>query len=161
MSWICTGRSWGSSTDGALKKAYIRLIYRRAFRLLGVTLALAAVIGGLYAARLYFVYALSAIGCVCLCAAWFGYLGREGMRPFASLIPKPRARVPYALRRDAGKRLHRPSFRQDYTDFDDDLTDRTAVSEEQFSARQAGLARCFGTACCGAILLLLSAVIHV
>lgn len=147
--------------DTALKRTYIRLIYRRCFRLLGVMLAVAAIVGGLYAARLYFVYALSALGCCCLCAAWFGYLGRQGMRPFAALQRKRRVRVPYALRKNTGNRLHRPSFRQDFTDFDDDLTDRTAVSEEQFSKRQAGLARSISTACCGAILVLLSLLVQV
>ena len=146
-----------------LNKTYIRLIYRRSFRLLGVMLVVAMVIGGLYAARLFFVYALSALGCVCLCTAWFRYLGQKGMRPFVTLVfkTKKHVRVPYALRKDKAKRYYRPSFRQDFTDFDDDLTDKTAVSEEQFTKQQVFMARSISTACCGVILLLLSIVIHV
>ncbi len=58
--------------DGQTKNAYFRMVYARALRYLGGALVLAAVVGGLYQSRLYFVFACCAFGFSFLCWAVAG-----------------------------------------------------------------------------------------
>lgn len=83
-------------TENAQKGMYIRLIYRNSFRLLSISLIISALLGGVYGMRLYFIYGLSASGCLCLCAAWFTYLSAKGFSPLLPFSPRKTAKVPYS-----------------------------------------------------------------
>ena len=144
--------------EAAERKSYIRLIYARAFRYCGVGLAASALIGGLYGERAYAVFALCAIGAALLCWGWFAYLRLTGLRLFG-FKPNPKPKTPYIHQRFKDAKPHRPSFRMDSTDFDDDLTSQTAVSEEPFTERQRDMARIFSRAAAGLLLIAISFVL--
>ena len=141
------------------RKRYFRLIYARTFRLFSLGLVLSAIVGGLYGDTLHTVWALCAVGSVLLCLGWFSYLKLEGMGIFSFQSHSGAAKVPYIHRRFKDRRPHRPAFRKDSRDFDDDLTAATAVDESPFSPRQAGMAQVWAKAAAGALLLLVSFVI--
>ena len=138
------------------RKRYFRLIYRRTFRYLGAALAAALPAGALLGGGIYVVNAVCAAGCVLLCWGWFTYLKLDGMRFFERFSRRPKAEVPYFHRKEKGKKLHRPSFRMDSEDFDDDLTSATAVSEELFTRRQQDAAAALARAISGALMVLFS-----
>ena len=138
------------------RKKYIRLIYMRTFRYLGILLVVSLLLGALLGGSIFMVYALCAMGFVMICWGWFTYLKMTGMRPFGRNPNKRKAKVPYIHRRFKEKRGHRPSFRMDSEDFDDDLTAATAVSEEPFTEKQVDAARAIARAVCGVILVILS-----
>ncbi|HPF53030.1 MAG TPA: hypothetical protein P5116_01525 [Eubacteriales bacterium] len=142
--------------DSAEKKSYIRLIYREGFRFLGIALFLSALITGLYGERIYFAFALCAFGFVMFCLAWFVHLKAKGMKLFMWWEKVKQKRVPYSLRSDKSKTMHRPAFRRDFTDFDDDLTSQTAVSQDSFTKEQQIKAQILSRAACGLVLILLS-----
>ena len=141
------------------RKRYLRVIYARTFRLFGIGLVISALVGGLYGDPMYTVWALCAIGSILLCLGWFGYLKLEGMEIVPFRAPKARPRVPYIHRRFKDKRPHRPAFRKDSRDFDDDLTAATAVDQEAFPERQAAMANVWAKAAAGVLLFVLSFLI--
>ena len=138
------------------RKKYIRLIYRQTFRYLGVMLVAALLLGALLGGGIYMVHAVCALGFVMIAWGWFTYLKMTGMRPFGRNPGVIKARIPYIHRRDKEKRPHRPAFRMDSTDFDDDLTKDTMVSEDIFTEKQQDAARAVSRAVCGAVMVILS-----
>lgn len=146
--------------DAALRKQYIRLVYSRAFRYLSAALVLCAVLGGLYAERRYFVFALCAAGMALLCWGWLGYLRATGTRLPGWRSDRPKHQVPYMYRRFKDHMHHRPAFLRDFRDFDDDLTAATAVDDSLFTERQASLALAMARAACGVLLLALSFIVR-
>lgn len=141
------------------RKRYLRLIYARTFRLFGIGLVISALVGGLYGDPMYTVWALCAVGSIMLCLGWFGYLKLEGMKLFFFQPSPGQNRVPYIHRRFKDKRPHRPAFRKDSRDFDDDLTAATAVDADQFSERQAAMANVWAKAAAGVLLFVISFLI--
>ena len=136
-------------------KRYIRLIYQRTFRYLGAALVIALLTGTLLGGGIYMVSALCAAGFVMICWGWFTYLQMTGMRLLRRSSNQP-PKTPWLHRRFKEQKPHRPSFRMDSTDFDDDLTAATMVSEEDFSEKQQNAARAIARAVCGALLVILS-----
>ena len=123
------------------------------------TAAFGALVGGLYGDPMYTVWALCAIGSILLCLGWFGYLKLEGMEVFPFRAVSPRTRVPYILRRFKDQRPHRPAFRKDSRDFDDDLTAATAVDDTALPERAAQMAQIWAKAAAGVVLFLVSFLI--
>ncbi|MBR6766359.1 MAG: hypothetical protein IKM02_00240 [Clostridia bacterium] len=138
------------------RKKYVRLIYRQTFRYLGVMLVVALLLGALLGGGIFMVHAVCALGFVMIAWGWFTYLKMTGMRPFGRNPGKKKARIPYIHRRFKEKKPHRPTFRMDSADFDDDLTSATMVSEEMFSEKQIDAARGVSRAISGAIMVILS-----
>ena len=138
------------------RKHYLRLIYAQTFRLFGMGLALSAMVGGIYGSTMYTVRALCAAGSLMLCWGWFSYLKLEGMRIFWPKPSQASPKVPYIHQRFKGKRPHRPAFRKDSADFDDDLTSATAVDLEAFSERAAAMSRVWARAAAGVLLFVVS-----
>ena len=138
------------------KKRYFRLICQRTFRYLGTALVIAMLTGTLLGGGIYMVSALCAAGFVMICWGWFTYLKMTGMRPFGHSFGKVKPKVPWMHRRFRENRPHRPSFRMDSADFDDDLTSATMVSEEDFSEKQQDAARAIARVVCGVLLVILS-----
>ena len=91
-----------------------------------------------------------------ICWGWFTYLKMTGMRFFRRGTENGKPKVPYLHRRFKEKKPHRPSFRMDSADFDDDLTSATMVSEEQFPLKQQNAAAAIARAACGVLLVILS-----
>lgn len=146
--------------DAPLRKAYIRLIYKRTFGCLSVTGALSLIIGAVMGSTMYTVYALCALGAIMVCWGWFTYLAATGFRvPGFQFARKNKEKVPYVHRKDKGQKRHRPAFRMDADDFDDDLTAATTVDEEIFTKLQRSKARAIARAACGIILFLVSFLI--
>lgn len=138
------------------KKRYLRLVYAQTFRLLGVCLVLCAIVGGIYGDRMYTVWALCAAGSILICWGWFIYLRLDGMRLFGFKPNPKQPKVPYIHQRFKKKRPYRPAFQKDSTDFDDDLSDATAVDAEQFSDRMQEMARVWARVAAGVLLFALS-----
>lgn len=138
------------------RKKYIRLIYRHTFRYMGVMLVMALLIGALLGGGIYMVHAVCALGFVMITWGWFTYLKMTGMRPFGRNTGKKKAIIPYVHRRFKDKKPYRPSFRMDSSDFDDDLTGSTMVSEEIFTEKQIEAARALSRAICGLIMVIIS-----
>jgi len=138
------------------RKKYVRLIYGQTFRHLGVMLVISLLLGTLLGGGIFMVHAMCAMGFVMITWGWFTYLKMTGMRPFGRGTDKKKARIPYIHRRFKEKRPHRPSFRMDSVDFDDDLTGATMVSEEMFTEKQADAARAISRAACGVLMVILS-----
>ena len=141
------------------KKRYGRLIYAQTFRLLSMGLIISALVGGIYGDAMYTVWAMCAAGSVLLCWGWFTYLKLEGMGIFGFQTKTPKTKVPYIHQRFKQQRPHRPAFRKDSADFDDDLTAATAVDEASFSHRQAQMAKVWARAAAGVLLFLISFLI--
>ena len=137
-------------------KRYIRLIYQRTFRYLGAALVVALPAGALLGGGIYVINAVCAAGCVLLCWSWFTYLKLDGMRFFERFGKRKKTEVPYFHRKDKGEKTHRPSFRMDSEDFDDDLTSATAVSKELFTRRQQDTAAAIARSVSGALMVLFS-----
>ena len=135
------------------KKQYIRLIYGRTFSYLGVMCAIALIVGALLGGGIFMVNAMCAFGFVMLCWGWFTYLKMTGMRPFRIGRKKEKAKTPYILRRFKDKKRHKPSFRMNSEDFDDDLAASTVAKEENFTQKQVDAARAIARAVCGAIMV--------
>ena len=140
-------------------KRYFRLIYAQTFRLFGIGLVISALVGGLYGSAMYTEWALCAVGSLLICWGWFCYLGLSGMRLFGFKSNPGQTRVPYIHRRFKEKRPHRPAFRKDSADFDDDLTAATVVDSGSFSQRAAEMARVWARAGAGVLLFLVSFII--
>ena len=138
------------------RKRYFRFICQRMFRYLGTWLVVALLAGSLLGGGIYMTNAVCAVGCVLLCWGWFTYLKLDGMRFFERFSRRPKAEAPYFHRKEKGKKLHRPSFRMDSEDFDDDLTSATLVSEDLFTARQQDAAAAIARAVSGALMVLFS-----
>lgn len=143
--------------DAQQRKRYIRLIYSKVFRYLGVTLVLCAIIGGIYGDRLHFVFALCAAGAGYICWCWFTHLKRIGFKlvGFGERM-KVKVKTPYVLRRIKHKRLHKPSFMMTNADFDDNLINATACNEEEFSKEKIQASQMYARAVCGAMLFIIS-----
>ena len=138
------------------KKRFIRLIYQRMFRYFGTALVIALLLGTLLGGGFYLVSALCAAGFVLIAWGWFTHLKRIGIQPFRRFSLPKKAKVPWLHRRFRDKRSHRPSFRMDSADFDDDLTSATIVNEEDFSEKQQLLAASIARAAGGILLVLFS-----
>lgn len=138
------------------KKKYLRLIYAQAFRLLGICLVISAIVGGIYGSAMYAVRAMCAAGSLMLCWGWFLYLQCKGMHIFGWKSKSQEPAVPYIHRRFKEKRPHRPAFRKDAADFDDDLTAATAVDSEAFSEEAVKMARVWARVAAGVLLFLIS-----
>ena len=138
------------------RRRYFRLIYAQTFRLFGIGLVVSALVGGIYGDSLYTVRALCAVGSLMLCWGWFAYLKLEGMRIFWQKPGAEEPKVPYIHRRFKDKRPHRPAFRKDSADFDDDLTAATTVDMEAFSERAAAMSRVWARAAAGLLLFVVS-----
>lgn len=143
---------------GSERRRYVRLIYSRTFRYLGVTLVISLLLGTLLGGGVYTVNVVCALGFVMICWGWFTYLKMTGMR-LPGVTGKRKIKVPYIHRRFKDKRPSRPAFRMDSMDFDDDLTAATVVSEEIFTERQTDAARAISRIACGLIMVILSFVI--
>lgn len=106
-----------------------RCLLRRTGRQMAVSLVLSALIGALYGDRLHVSFALGTAGGFFLVGAWLAYQGKQlpGLRK--------KKQLPDFLKSPA-QRAHRPSFRMDNRDFDDDLNSRTAVNEETLSEKE-------------------------
>ena len=143
------------------KKRYFRLIYQRTFRYLGAALVIALLTGTLLGGSIMTVSALCAAGFVMICWGWFTYLKMTGMRPFGRSSVKEKPKVPWLHRRFRESKPHRPSFRMDSTDFDDDLTSATMAAEEDFTEKQQDAARAIARAVCGVLLVILSFIIPI
>ena len=141
------------------KKRYLRLIYAKTFRLLGIGLVISALVGGLYGDTMYTVWALCAVGSLLVLWGWFLYLKLDGMVLFGFKARERKNSVPYIHRRFKQKRPHRPAFQKDNADFDDDLTAATAVDEEAFGERAAAMTRVWARIAAGALLFLVSFLI--
>lgn len=141
------------------KKRYLRLIYARTFRMLSIGLVISAIVGGIYGDTMYTVFAMCAVGSVLICWGWFLYLRLGGMRVFGFKPNTEKIKVPYIHRRIKDKRPHRPAFRKDSTDFDDDLTAATMVDESAFSEHAAEMARIWARVVSGVLLFLISFLI--
>ena len=138
------------------KKRYFRLIYAKTFRLFGIGLVLSALVGGLYGDSMYTVWAMCALGSLLICWGWFCYLRLDGMRIFGFKPNSQKTSVPYFHQRFKKKLPHRPAFRKDSSDFDDDLTAATAVDSEAFSEREGEMAKVWSRAAAGVLLYLVS-----
>ena len=138
------------------RKKYIRLIYMRTFRYLGVMLVISLLLGTLLGGGIFMVHAMCAMGFVMITWGWFTYLKMTGMRPFGRGTGKKKTPVPYIHRKFKEKRPHRPSFRMGSMDFDDDLTSATMVSEDMFTEKQVDAARAISRAVCGLIMVVAS-----
>ena len=137
------------------RKKYIRLIYSRTFRYLGVMLVIALLLGAMLGGGVYMMHSVCALGFVMICWGWFTYLKMTGMRFFQGR-GRARVKVPYVHRRFKEKRPNRPSFRMDSMDFDDDLTADTIVSDEIFTEKQVQAAQAIARAACGLLMVALS-----
>jgi hypothetical protein len=146
--------------DAALHKTYMRLIYRKTFKLLSAFLVISALIGGIYGDRLHFLYGVSFFSALSILLGWSMHLKAAGMRLPRLFSTREKRKTPYILRRMKNQNLHKPCFMMDYRDFDDDLTSATAVSEELFEKTQARRADMWAGFLCGAILVVLSFVVH-
>ena len=142
------------------RKRYFRLIYQRTFRYLGAALVIAMLFGTLLGGGFYLVSSLCAAGFVMICWGWFTYLKMTGMR-FFRRSGRKKTKVPYLHRRFKEQKPHRPSFRMDSADFDDDLTSATMVNAEDFSEKQQLAANAIARMLCGALLVLFSFFIPV
>ncbi len=144
--------------DPQQRKRYIRLIYAKALRCFAAGLVAAALIGGLYRSRIYFVFGLCAMGGFFLAWSWFTYLHMTGFRLIPGLKTERKKKTPYIHQREKKKR-YRPSFAMENTDFDDDLVSATAANEEEFDKKHQALARIWARAAGGALLFLVSFII--
>lgn len=138
------------------RKRYFRLIYRRTFDNLGGALVISLLAGMLLGGGFYLVSAVCAAGFVMICWAWFTYLKATGMQPFGRSRAQKKAKIPYVHRRFKEQKPHRPSFEMDSSDFDDDLTSASVVSEDGFSKKQLGMALAIARCICGALMILFS-----
>ncbi len=104
------------------------MVFRKAMAVLAAALALCALVGGLYGQRVYFTFALCAAGGLLAARAWFGYCrGKDGKGRVGKAV-----KIPQMLRGTPARRAHRPAFRMNSEDFDDDLTPYTVAREEDF-----------------------------
>ena len=143
------------------RKRYFRLIYQRTFRCLGAALVIALLTGTLLGGGILMVSALCAAGFVLIAWGWFNHLKRIGMNTFGRMQRKKAPKVPWLHRRFKEQRSHRPAFRMDSADFDDDLTSATMVNAEDFSEKQQLAANAIARMLAGALLVLFSFFIPV
>jgi len=142
-----------------LKRHYIRLIYSKCFRYLAGALVVCALVGGGYGSHPHFTFALCAAGTLFIGRGWLVYLRVTGFTLLRARPGRKRRRIPYIHQRFKGGTPHRPAFRKDFRDFDDDLTSATAVEEALFDEKEREIARIWANAACGALLILLSFVL--
>ena len=138
------------------RKRYFRLIYQRTFRHLGAALVIALLTGTLLGGGIMMVSALCAAGFVLIAWGWFTHLKRIGMQPFGRIQKRKGPKVPWLHRRFKEQKPHRPSFRMDSADFDDDLTSATMVNAEDFSEKQQLAALTIARIVAGALLVVFS-----
>ncbi len=131
------------------------LVFRQAMAMLSVNLVLCALISGLYRSRLYFSFAASAAGVLLILRAWFSRCRWKDGHRYAA---RP-DRVPYLLRGRQPKRVRKPAFLMNSTDFEDDLTRFTVTGEEDFSDDECWRARILSCLLCGALMIFFSFVL--
>lgn len=144
--------------DRAQRKKFIRLVYAKTLRYFAAALVISAVIAGFYRNRLYFVFALCAMGGIFLAWGWFTYLRATGMRLPGWRAKPGQKKVPYILRKEKHK-LHKPAFAMSNDDFDDDLVNATTAREEEFSRPWRDKARIYSRLLCALLLFLVSFMI--
>lgn len=143
----------------ALRRKYIRLIYAKVFRYLGIVLVLCALIGGIARSRMYFVFALCAAGGVMVAWGWFTYLKATGLKaPGFGQLPSEKKKVPYFLRKNKDT-VRKPAFMMNSEDFDDDLNDATSLSDGDFNEVQIRKMLVWSRIVCGLLLFLISFII--
>ena len=143
------------------RKRYARLIYRRTFRHLSAALVTALLTGTLLGGGIYLVSALCAAGFVLIAWGWFTYLKCAGQMPFGRMQTQKAPKVPWLHRRFKEQKPHRPSFRMDSADFDDDLTSATMVNAEDFTEKQQLASAAAARLLSGALLVVFSFFIPV
>ena len=143
------------------KKRYFRLIYQRMFRYLGWALVIALLTGTLLGGGYYVMSALCASGFVLVAWGWFSHLKKIGMQPFGRMKKPNGPKVPWLHKRFKEQRPHRPSFRMDSADFDDDLPSATMVSAEDFTQKQQLAAEAAARMTAGVLLVVFSFFIPV
>ncbi len=143
------------------QKRYFRLIYQRTFRYLSAALVIALLTGTLLGGGFYTVSAVCAAGFVLIAWGWFTHLKLSGFNPFGRMKARQKPKVPWLHRRFKEQRPHRPSFRMDSADFDDDLTSATMVNKEDFSQTQQLTSAAIARLLAGALLVLFSFFIPV
>lgn len=144
--------------DPALKKRWLRLTYAWAWRYFAAALILCAVIGGLARSRMYFVFALCAMGGIFLLWGWTSHLAGVGYRFPGSLKWTGKRRVPFIYRKE--KHRHRPAFAVQSDAFDDDLNEATSLDVELFSKSERVRARMFARLACAALLFFASVIVR-
>ena len=113
-----------------------RVVFRRAMTRAGAALILCALARGLLGQRFRLMFGACAACFLLVAAAWREYCAfRDGRT-----ARRGHARTPDLLRGAKPARGHRPAFRMDSSDFDDDLTPATAVDEERLSPGQRAAA---------------------
>lgn len=141
----------------AEKRTYRLVLLRRTFAYLGTGLVLSALAGGLYGDRMHFVWALCAAGALLIALGWWEYLRVTDTFHFLTKRKKKaETKVPYALRKEKERRIHKPAFLQRAEDFEDDLTPYTTADEEIFSEKRRRYALITSRIAAGVILLILS-----
>ena len=131
------------------------LVFRRAMVRLSAALVISALAAGLYRMRAYFAFAACAAGVLLLARAWWGYCGWRDHRPYR----RDTGKVPYMLRKEKGKKPHKPAFLMNSADFDDDLNALTAVGEDGFSEDQCRIADISAAVLSGLLMIFFSAVL--
>lgn len=143
------------------QKRYFRLIYQSTFRHLGAALVIALLTGTLLGGGYYTVSALCAAGFVLIAWGWFCHLKSIGIQPFGRKSGQKKPKVPWVHRHFKQQRSHRPSFRMDSADFDDDLTSATTANAEDFTEKQQQTALVIARMAAGALLVVFSFFIPV
>lgn len=139
-----------------MNKRFFRLIFGRTFRCLGIALVISLIAGTLLGGGYYTVSALCACGFVLIAWGWFIHLKNTGMHTFGKFLSKQKRRIPWLHQRFKAQRSHRPAFRMDSADFDDDLTSQTMVNDEEFDEKQQLTALAVSYAACGVLLVIFS-----
>ena len=130
-------------------------VFRLAMLRLSVSLVISALAMGLWQNRMYFTFAASAAGVILMGLAWREYLRlKDGKAGEAAPVS-----VPYILRSDRRKPRRKPAFLMNSADFDDDLTDQTVFSGEDFTAPQRCRAKALSCLLSGAAMIAISFVI--
>lgn len=138
------------------KQKYRLILFRRCFSYLGTGLVVSALVGGIYSSRMYFVWALCAVGAVLIAMGWWEYLRMTDSLLFIKRKKKDETKVPFVLRKEKENRVHKPSFMQNAEDFDDDLTPYTTADAEIFSEKRRQSAVVISRIAAGVLLLLIS-----
>ena len=141
------------------RRAWRLILLRRGFGYLGVGLVCSAIVGGLYADRLHFIWGLCAAGAILIAYGWFEYLRMTDSLPFFKKTKQKKAKTPYAWRRDKQSGGYKPAFMQRAEDFEDDLTPYTTADTELLDERQRSLALVISRLAAGAALIVISLLI--
>jgi len=135
----------------------IRLVYRAVFHKLSAAFIVSAVITAVWGEQRYFSYGLALMASFYLLSGWICLMESYGISlRLLDRFRKKNSPVPYALRNHQTVRQlrRRPLFAQDFNDFDDDLTSRTAVAPD--NPKEASSQRMLSGFICAGLLFVLS-----